>query len=229
MDTIVTRHEWKAAGGLGGLDPGPEKNVVIHNSHKPALTDRATLTDEIKAWRGIESYHVDHNKWKGIGYNFGASPTGRILEGRGWKYRGSHAGPINGDSIGICLLIDGQTTEPTAKMIGAVRDLIRVGIELGEIASDYKISGHRDWMKRTCPGDKVYARLAEFRHDYAEPALAVPPGTRRWSDYFKQHVVVVRFISDTEWLFVTEENLEAMVLNVQRGQVPFSTMPNARW
>lgn len=162
---ITTRAQWDADYGTGALDPGPEGRVVIHHSYRPALATNATPAQEISAWRGIERYHVTTNGWDGIGYNFGVAPSGRIYEGRGWKYRGAHAGPVNGDSIGICLLIDGTVDEPTPAMIEAVQELIAHGIDLGEIRENYTLSGHRDHMARTCPGDKVYARLSEFRHD----------------------------------------------------------------
>lgn len=165
---ISTRAEWDAAHGTGALDPGPEARVVIHHSYRPALPANATVAQEMSAIRGIERFHVLTNDWDGIGYNFLAAPSGRIYEGRGWKFRGSHAGPVNGDSIGVCLLIDGTVDEPNLAMVEAVRSLIAHGVELGEVAPGYTITGHRDHMARTCPGDKVYARLQDFRHD-AEP------------------------------------------------------------
>ena len=161
---IVARSEWGAKHGRGALDPGPEPRVVIHHSYRPALNPDATPLEEQAAWASIERHHVLTNGWAGIGYNFGVAPSGRVYEGRGWEYRGAHAGPVNGSSIGICLLINGRVTEPTAAMVGAVRRLIRLGLDLGEIAPDYTVSGHRDHMAgRTCPGEKVYRMLESFR------------------------------------------------------------------
>lgn len=167
---ITTRAEWDATHGTGTLDPGPEPRVIIHHAYRPALSPDATVEQEVAAIQGIERHHIKPVSQGGLGavgiaYNFLAAPSGRIYEGRGWKYRGAHAGPVNGDSIGICLLIDGTVDEPTPAMIQAVRALIAHGVELGEVATDYGVSGHRDHMARECPGDKVYARLQEFRHD----------------------------------------------------------------
>jgi len=163
----VPRERWGAEHGRGDLDPGPEKRVVIHHSFRPALDPNATPEEERAAVRAIERFHVENNGWAGIGYNWLVAPSGRIYEGRGWKFRGAHAGPVNGESIGICLLIDGGVTDPPETAIQAVRDLVADGVELGEISRDYVVSGHRDHMPRTCPGDRVYARLQEFRHDAA--------------------------------------------------------------
>lgn len=167
---VTTRAKWGARRGRGSLDPGPEANVVIHNSYRPALSPSATVAEEIAAVLQIERFHTDPvprgRGWAGIGYNWLVAPSGRVYEGRGWKYRGAHAGLINGDSIGICLLIDGTTTEPTPAMMQSTRHLISIGVELGELRSDYKISGHRDHKATECPGDLVYARLEEFYHTY---------------------------------------------------------------
>lgn len=161
---IIARSAWGAKHGRGALDPGPEPRVVIHHSYRPALRPDATPAEERAAWASIERHHVVNNGWAGIGYSFGVAPSGRVYEGRGWEYRGAHAGPVNGESIGICLLIDGNVTEPTAAMVGAVRRLIRLGLDLGEIAQGYTVSGHRDHMAgRTCPGEKVYRVLESFR------------------------------------------------------------------
>src|SRR5690606_21800431 len=101
----VPRERWGAEHGRGDLDPGPEKRVVIHHSFRPALDPNATPEEERAAVRAIERFHVENNGWAGIGYNWLVAPSGRIYEGRGWKFRGAHAGPVNGESIGICLLI----------------------------------------------------------------------------------------------------------------------------
>lgn len=145
---------------------------MIHHSYRPALPSNATPSQEMSAIRGIERFHAVTNGWDGVGYSFLVAPSGRIYEGRGWRFRGAHAGPVNGDSIGICLLIDGTVDEPNFAMVEAVRSLIAHGIDLLEIAPNYTITGHRDHMARTCPGDKVYARLQDFRHDAApEPVV----------------------------------------------------------
>ena len=174
---IITRSEWGALFGTGDLDAGPEPRVVIHHSYKPALDALASQTDEEAAVRSIERFHVHSNGWQAIGYNFLVAPSGRIYEGRGWKYRGSHAGPVNGSSIGICLLIDGSQTPASAEAVQAVRSLIAEGLRLDELAANYLVSGHRDHMNRTCPGDKVYAQLPSFRHDAEVEVPHITPET----------------------------------------------------
>lgn len=220
---IISRSEWGARYGRGSLDPGAEQRVVIHHSYKPALSPNAHPSQERAAVQGIELYHVRTNGWAGIGYNFLVAPSGRVYEGRGWQYKGAHAGPVNGTSIGICLLIDGTVTEPNEDMIHAVRELIREGLDLGELAEDYQVSGHRDHMARTCPGEKVYARLQEFRHDAA--GAAVEPGTRVYSDYFGETLVVTHYVSDDNWSFLRQSELRQLG---RRAAVPFSAMPGDR-
>ena len=163
--SYVSRKGWGAKYGIGSPDPGAEPRVVLHHSYKPFLFENSSPISEIQAVRGIEEYHVRDNGWDGIGYNWLIAPSGRIYEGRGWKYKGAHAGPVNGSSIGICIIVDGNQWEPTDRVIWANRGLIAEGIRLGEISPAYLLSGHRDHMDRECPGDKIYARLQEFRHD----------------------------------------------------------------
>lgn len=165
MIHIEKRASWGAKYGRGSLDPGAEELVVIHHSYRPALSPLATVAQEREAVRGIERFHVEENEWAAIGYNFLIAPSGRVYEGRGWSYSGAHAGPVNKRSIGICLLINGQVTDPTMASIWSVRSLIRIGLDEREILSSYKVGGHRDYMPRECPGDRVYARLQAFRHD----------------------------------------------------------------
>lgn len=221
---IIPRSEWGARHGRGTADPGPEGRVVIHHSYSPALDERATPIEERHAVRGIEAYHVGKNGWSGIAYNWLVAPSGRVYEGRGWKFRGAHAGPVNGDSIGVCLMIDGNVQEPSDAMIRAVRELVRTGIEEGEIRPDYTLSGHRDHMQRECPGEKVYRRLQEFRHDHAAtPPVDTPqPGERRWSPALKDYVVLTRYVSEREWYYLTLTELRA--LGHPAGS-PWSKMP----
>lgn len=172
---IIARATWGARFGRGSPDPGAEGRVVIHHSQRPHLEAGATYGAEVQAIRGIEEFHVKTNGWDGIGYNFLVAPSGRVYEGRGWANKGAHAGPgVNGTSIGICLLIDGERTSPSDRMIQAVRALITRGIRNGEISERYVLSGHRDHMGTTCPGGKVYARLQDLRHD----AVTVRPAER---------------------------------------------------
>lgn len=236
---IVTRAEWGARYDRGALDPGPEPRVVIHHSYRPALTASASASIEIAAVRAIERYHVSDNGWDGIGYNFLVAPSGRVYEGRGWKYKGAHAGPVNGSSIGVCLLIDGTVTEPSDAAVQTVRALLAEGLEQEEIAANYIVSGHRDHMAgRTCPGDKVYARLQDFRHDAGpvpqvveEPLIATiePPNMERIILPDRRHFEVAARLrgKDTERMTLRDwaEVAEAVFRIAQRTGVKAAKYP----
>jgi N-acetylmuramoyl-L-alanine amidase len=222
---IIPRATWKAEHGVGSVLKGPVPRVVIHHSYKPALKPSATVAEETKAVHGIERFHTVTNGWSGIGYSFLVAPSGRVYEGRGWGRQGAHAGPVNSTSIGVCLLIDGNVTAPNQATIDAVRELIAEGVRLGHLSSAYSVTGHRDHMAgRSCPGDKVYERLEEFRHDRA-PSGAPEPGTRRWSDYLGEHVIVTAYESDGAWRFIRESELKEMG---QPAASRFSEMPPAK-
>lgn len=223
---VFQRAEWGARHGLGSEDPGPEQRVVIHHSYRPALLPTATMSQEAAAVRGIEKFHAVNNKWAGIGYNFLVAPSGRVFEGRGWKYRGAHAGPVNGESIGICLMIDGSTTEPNGETIKSVRELIEIGLKLGEITPNYRISGHRDHMQRTCPGDKVYAKLDLFRHDIPKPLVGPDLGAQAFSPFLKSNLTLVRWVSDSEWYFTV--NADPLKHGIVKANSPWSAMSPPR-
>ena len=220
---MITRAEWGAKYGKGALDPGAEPRVVIHHSFKPALDPEDDELTERNAVRSIERYHVESNGWDGIGYNFLVAPSGRVYEGRGWLNKGSHAGPVNGSSIGICLLIDGNVTGPGPKLINAVRALIQEGLDKGEITDEYTISGHRDHMAgRTCPGDKVYKMLQIFRHDVALMLNRPEVGERRWSNALQEYVFLTHYVDDETWSYIRESELRMLG---RRAGAAFSKFP----
>lgn len=177
---VITRAEWGATYGAGDPSPAAARLVVLHHSYRPALSAAATPETEREAVRGIERHHVQANGWSGIGYNWLIAPSGRAYEGRGWGRTGAHAKGVNSTSVGICLLMDGSAQDPTPRAISEVRGLIAVGIARKHIERAYRLTGHRDHAGTDCPGDRVYARLAEFRHDHwqeiPDPSgeLAVP-------------------------------------------------------
>ena len=188
---IFTRQDWGAEFGRGDHNPGAKPNVVAHHTLAPVLPASATMLEEAAAMRGMDRDHVERNGWDGIGYNFVIFQSGRVYEGRGWGYKGAHAGSKgNGVSEGVAFAVDGRKDTPSAAAIASCRLLIVDGIRAGHLASDYRLSGHRDWMPgRDCPGDAMYRMIQTLRHDeaslipkvFASPltATVVPPNLER--------------------------------------------------
>lgn len=187
---IITRQEWGARYGPGRHNPGPKPNVIAHHTLAPILPATATAEQEMAAMRAMEKFHAEENGWDGIAYNHVFFQSGRVHEGRGWGYQGAHAGDGNPVSEGFAFAIDGRTSTPSPAAIASCRLLIVDGLRAGAIASEYRLSGHRDWMQgRDCPGDAMYRMLQSLRHDATtllpkviEPALTatvVPPNLER--------------------------------------------------
>lgn len=162
---LFDRAAWGARYGLGPLDPGPEELVVVHHAVSPRLLPGAALEEERRAMRTIERDHVERRGWAGFGYNFAFTPNGHVYEGRGWQRAGAHAGtsPDNFRSIGLVYLADGRIDDLTPAAVEAVRELLLQGVALGELAPLYELKGHRELKATECPGDLVFARLAELR------------------------------------------------------------------
>ena len=160
---IIPREQWGARHGKGPVTTLPKALVVLHHAESPHIPCGVTQKREREAVLGIESYHVNTKGWAGIGYNFLVFQSGRIYEGRGWDRAGAHTHGHNSKSVGICLVINSDTTPPSDAVIEAVRNLIATGVRLGKIETMYELRGHRDYGPTQCPGRNVYGMLGSFR------------------------------------------------------------------
>lgn len=159
---VVHRHEWGAVGSQGPLDPGAEPIVVVHHTASPHLEPGCGIMAEANAVLGIERFHIEERGWLGIGYNWLVAPSGNVFEGRGWKHAGAHAAGVNRRSIGMAVLMDAQTHDPTDAAIESLRWLIAEGMRIGELSSP-DVTGHRDHGDTACPGDRLYSQLGRLR------------------------------------------------------------------
>ncbi|CAH1397217.1 unnamed protein product [Nezara viridula] len=90
---------------------------------------------------GVHAYDLK-NKLCDISYNFVIAGDGYIYEGRGWGKYGDHTYGFDCDSIGIAFLGNYDLQHLTPKMISSFQLLVEEGLEMGEIAQDYKLFGH---------------------------------------------------------------------------------------
>jgi hypothetical protein len=160
---LITRDDWGAKHGRGTERRSIRAGVVLHHFASPHVDCGVSQARECEIMRDVEHQHAAVNGWAGIGYHFVVFQSGRIYEGRGWERVGAHAPGHNSTHYGIALAIDGSNHEPTPAAIEAVKEVIAGAIRWGYLATDYTLMGHRDTKPTACPGDKVYARLGEFR------------------------------------------------------------------
>ncbi|MFH1740405.1 MAG: peptidoglycan recognition family protein [bacterium] len=129
---------------LTGID-----TIVLHHS--------ATTSGSPQAFA---DYHVDHNKWPGIGYH---GVVGK--EGETWKTNepetiSYHAAGTNGRSLGICMIGNFDKEVPGEAQMDAAVELCRYYMDV--FPGIKNVLGHRETgSKKTCPGRNV--DMVEFR------------------------------------------------------------------
>jgi hypothetical protein len=181
-----------------GLTPPKEapleskiRQIIVH--HSAGSNTAANYVDIV---RNIYVYHTQSNGWNDIGYNFLIAQDGTVFEGRDGqgKYEGdnvvgAHFCAKNTGTMGICLLGDYMTTQPTEKSLDALEKLIAWKMKKdnldpagksnnatsGELLNN--ISGHQDGCATDCPGDNVYAKMVEIRQKVPQTCnfIKIPP------------------------------------------------------
>jgi hypothetical protein len=109
--------------------------------------------------RSVERFHAAKFSG-GFGYSFSPFPSGRIYEGRGWLVSGAHTqngGNSRGHGFGFPG--NGVVEVPTDAAYAAARAVIGEGIAAGYIPVGYRVTGHRDWYDKPCPGDAMYPTI----------------------------------------------------------------------
>ncbi len=114
----------------------------------------------------IARYHVEHNKWPGIGYHFYVGPDGTIYQTNRLTTMSNHVYMNNAYTVGVCVAGNFQETLPTPAQLQATAHLIAWLTRLLNIPLEH-VKGHREFPHNeshtTCPGDEW---LGGFRwHD----------------------------------------------------------------
>ncbi|HWH34901.1 MAG TPA: S-layer homology domain-containing protein [Acidimicrobiales bacterium] len=187
---ITSRSSWGAREpkdipeAAARLRAGFVHHTVSANDYAPA--------DVPGILRGIQAYHMDVNGWDDIGYNFLVDRSGQIWEGRAGgidrNVIGAHVAGFNTGSVGVAVLGDHRSVQPTSASLGAVGEVLgwrlgRVGIDPqasttmtgpdGATRTLRTISGHRDAGDTECPGQALYDQLPLVRSAAADKAATV--------------------------------------------------------
>ena len=123
----------------------------------------------------IWNFHVNTNGWADVGYNWLIDPNGVLYEGRGGGNNviGAHFCGKNSRTMGVCMLGNLSTAEPTEAAMATLRKLlfwkscdsnvnpVNQSIHSGSLINN--ISGHRDGCATECPGNNMYPKLNELR------------------------------------------------------------------
>ncbi len=172
--SIEGRLDWCPDGSCP-TDPTPEyvanpTHIIVHHT---AGTN--TATDWAAVVRSIWDFHVNVNGWDDIGYNFLVDPNGIVYEGRGDGRLGAHFCAQNGGTVGICVMGDFTSIQPTDEAVGSLEDFLAWDCcdkNIDPLGSGFHgasgltlpfISGHRDGCMTSCPGDMFYPLLPGVR------------------------------------------------------------------
>ena len=186
---IIGRDAWGAASvpPRSGPSYGAVQAAFVHHT---ASVNEYGPQDSAGIVLGIAKYHRDTNGWNDIGYNFLVDRYGQVFEGRAGGVDqavvGAHAQGYNSESTGVAQIgtfsaggITPQAMSATAQLLGWKLSLHGVptegtvvlrsgGGDLNRFPSGTpvpvnRICGHRDGDATSCPGDALYAQLAELR------------------------------------------------------------------
>lgn len=154
--------------------PNTPMHMIVHHS---AGTNNAS--DWAAVVRSIWHQHAIINNWADIGYHYLIDPNGIIYSGRSPQERGAHFCQTNGNTLGICILGDFNSTLPmeeallnTAQLIARyscsqVFDPLEGSYHLDSDQFLPHISGHRDGCVTDCPGNEFYLTIGDLRHQVA--------------------------------------------------------------
>nr|WMZ16818.1 PGRP-LC [Plutella xylostella] len=160
---VVPRSDWLAQPPTGVLDKisSPIPWVIISHTATEGCQSQSECVLRVRI---IQDYHVESKKWFDIAYNFLVGGDGSAYVGRGWDYIGSHTKGYNKLSLGIAFIGTFTTEAPPQQQLDACKKLLRIGVETGKLAKDYKLLAHRQLMSTASPGDKLYDIIKDWPH-----------------------------------------------------------------
>jgi hypothetical protein len=188
LPAYVPRTQWGASLGLSNTANRTATTVshlIVHHS----AGNYTPTTDFAAVVRSYWSYHTGPVLgWADIGYNWLVDRNGVIYQGRAYNFDGNrnvvgaHFSGQNGRTMGICLIGNFNSVQPTAIAVDQLRNMLawkanERGIdvrarEMHTVRNLFTISGHRDGGATDCPGHQFYTRLPEMRnrtHAYLNP------------------------------------------------------------
>ncbi|MDV6260870.1 N-acetylmuramoyl-L-alanine amidase [Rhodococcoides yunnanense] len=187
---VITRAQWGADESIRCATPTIDDFIGGATVHHTAGSNDYSKSESAEIVRAIYAYHAQTLGWCDIGYNALVDKYGQIFEGRAGgldkPVQGAHAGGFNENTVGVAMMGDYSTEDPSQETIDSVGKFL--GWRLGKAGLDPKgtttmtsegtdftfvgkgktvdlpvIFGHRDVGNTECPGDAGYARLGEIR------------------------------------------------------------------
>ncbi len=138
------------------------RKIAIHHS--------LTMTGSAEAFA---NYHVNHNKWPGIGYHFVIEKDGDIIYCNSITKKSYHVGKSNRFALGICLVGDFRYQKPTDEQIKSLNKLLVALMEDLEVEPS-DVLGHNEFAGyawKPCPVINMHTLRSNLRNEKNEELL----------------------------------------------------------
>ncbi len=234
---IGTRAQWGAEESLRKWSPNYINGTEGVTIHHTAGSNNYSADQVPAILRGIYQYHAVTRDWGDVGYNILVDRFGRAWEGRRGgpekSLRTAHASGMNYTTAGIALVGDYTTTQVPRAAFDALAQVTawklmthRVS-RYGTFTHDNDVEewtrtlstvhGHRDVNQTSCPGDRFYARMSEFRskvRSYSTQANAMQrvSGPDRYATAAELAAAAHPFGADTVYITRGDDIIEALAV-----------------
>lgn len=159
MPEINSRKSWGARHPDGDKDLfGLAEEIAVHHTVTYAAAN--TPASERAHMRELED--IGQSRFgRGISYNVLIFPSGRAYQGVSFSRRGTHTGGHNSTVRSLSFVGNFERDTPTPAALATAAAIIAEG--RGDLwRTDAPVKGHRDYKDTECPGDHLYARLADL-------------------------------------------------------------------
>jgi hypothetical protein len=190
--SIVSRAQWGAQGFACG-NPEYASSVKFASVHHTVNTNNYSSADTPRIVRAIQAYHMGTLGYCDIAYNFLIDNAGKVYEGRAGGTTnpviGAHTGGFNTQSVGVALIGDFTSAQPTGAQFNALVNLLRWRLSIAGVDPSKPFStraasspcgcvrwadgtivtfpvailAHRDFDFTSCPGDAFFPRMDQLR------------------------------------------------------------------
>ncbi|XP_055842279.1 peptidoglycan-recognition protein SA-like [Episyrphus balteatus] len=133
--------------------------VIIHHTVSNACE---SFIECVPILQNIQSYHILKKGFNDIGYNFLIGNDGLIYEGCGWNIVGNHTRGYNLNSLGVAFIGNFTSHLPSPNAFNSLKNLLRCGVNLGELSPNYKILAARQVSNTISPGLPIFGEIQEW-------------------------------------------------------------------
>lgn len=173
------------------------RDVLIRHSYKKfpnrslANIKHIAVHHSLTATGSAESfarYHVQHNKWPGIGYHFVVEANGKIKWCNDLTAKSYHVGNSNRSAIGVCMTGDFRTNDPTKEQLVSLKELLKYLMRELSISPE-NVKGHSEFPNyswKACPCINMDELRNSLKPNSIKPTVQTREGTS--NDQIKQGI-----------------------------------------